>query len=115
VSASGAYAGYVAYHAGPIFASDCTTIEPKDERVLAKFLYYALKARQNEIYQLQVGMGQPHVYAKDLGRIATPVPPIAIQNYLVSQIERDEVVMRAAESVVQHYRPHIEVDPRWPT
>ena len=38
VSASG-YAGYVSYFNKPIFASDCLTIKPKDERVLSAFVF----------------------------------------------------------------------------
>jgi len=43
VSASGAYAGFVAYFDKPIFASDCSTIKPKDKRLLTKFLFYLLR------------------------------------------------------------------------
>ncbi|MEJ5287644.1 MAG: restriction endonuclease subunit S, partial [Bacteroidota bacterium] len=45
VSASGAYAGFINYFKQPIFASDCTTIQTKDENELnSDFLYYVLKS-----------------------------------------------------------------------
>ena len=75
VSASGAYAGYVNYWDMPIFASDCNTIKPKQNYdVDVTFLYSGLKAMQNEIYDLQKGGAQPHVYGKDLEKVLFPLP-----------------------------------------
>lgn len=70
VSASGAYAGFVSYFDEPIFASDCNTIKSKDENiVITKLIYYFLKTIQAEIFELQKGQAQPHVYAEDLSKI----------------------------------------------
>ena len=74
VSGSGAYAGFVAYFDIPIFASDCSTIQPHEENVFAKYLYYFLKGNQHKIYTLQKGIAQPHVYPKDLAKIKIPLP-----------------------------------------
>ena len=78
VSASGAYAGFVSYHDSPIFASDCSTIKPKDDLFLTKFLFALLKSKQEHIYGLQVGAGQPHVYPKDLVNLQIPLPPLSV-------------------------------------
>lgn len=76
VSASGAYAGYVWYHTQKIFASDCSVIRSKKEREIStEFIYNVLKARQSEIYRLQQGAGQPHVYPRDLAKLKIPIPP----------------------------------------
>jgi restriction endonuclease S subunit len=75
VSASGAYAGYVWYHSAPIFASDCSVIQSKDEKKIStEFLYEILKLKQPEIYTLQQGTGQPHVYPRDLMKLKIPLP-----------------------------------------
>ena len=56
VSASGAYAGFVNYFEIPIYASDCTTIQSKDENLLlTRFIYLLLKGKQEEIYAMQRG------------------------------------------------------------
>jgi len=65
ISASGAYAGYVGFHANPIFASDCSTIEENDNYSI-KFIYYHLLRIQNKIYNVQTGGAQPHVHPSDL-------------------------------------------------
>lgn len=74
VSASGAHAGFVSYHNGPIFASDCSTIKPKNDHISTKFLFRLLKSKQAYIYDRQSGTGQPHIYPKDLQGIRVPLP-----------------------------------------
>ena len=114
VSASGAYAGFVNFFDQPIFASDCSTIVPIDDRVIAKFLYRALKAKQSDIYALQVGMGQPHVYPKDLSSFQIPLPSPEVQQDIVAEIDCCQRVVDGARTVVDNYRPKIAIDPGWP-
>ena len=87
VSASGAYSGYVWYHEKSIFASDCSVIKSKDEnRVTTLFLSEVLKMKQQEIYNLQQGSGQPHVYPSDLERIKIPLPSLKKQTEIANRI-----------------------------
>ncbi len=87
VSASGAYSGYVWYHNEPIFASDCSVIKSKDESIVCMdFLSEILKLKQIEIYGLQQGAGQPHVYPGDLVKLNIPVPPTDIQEKITKHI-----------------------------
>ena len=114
VSASGAYAGFVAYFDEPIFASDCSTISCNGEQVLPRFLFRILKYKQDSIYELQVGMGQPHVYPKDIADLQVPLPPLDVQRELVAEIEGYQRVIDGARAVLDGYRPHVPVDPSWP-
>jgi type I restriction enzyme M protein len=114
VSASGAYAGFLAYFDQPIFASDCSTITVKDQRLVPKFLFRLLKSKQQDIYGLQVGMGQPHVYPKDLVALQIPLPPIAVQKQIVAEIEGYQKVIDGARAVLDNYRPHIATHADWP-
>ena len=80
VSASGANAGYVNYWEVPIFASDCNTIYPiESEKVNPIFMYWQLKVIQKQIYKLQKGGAQPHVYGKDLADMQIVQPPMEFQ------------------------------------
>ena len=80
VSASGANAGYVNYWEVPIFASDCNTIYPiKPEEVNQIFMYWQLKVMQKQIFKLQKGGAQPHVYGKDLAGMQIVQPPMESQ------------------------------------
>lgn len=71
ISASGANAGYIAYHDYPIFASDCSTIENSGQYDV-KFIYYALLYHQQELIGMQTGGAQPHIHPKEIGVLMVP-------------------------------------------
>lgn len=114
VSSSGAYSGFVGFHSYPIFASDCFTIEPKnEEEVNIKFLFHLLKARQEQIYDFQEGGGQPHVYPKHFEDFEIPLPPLEIQKEIVAEIEGYQKIIDGAKQVVENYKPTIKINPDW--
>ena len=87
ISGSGAYAGFVAYHKSPIFASDCTTLHIADERnMLNEFLFLFLKSKQSNIYGMQTGGAQPHVYRRDIVKLKVPIPPIFEQKHIIAKV-----------------------------
>lgn len=88
ISASGAYSGYAWYHKSHIFASDCSVVFSKDEnKIYTKYLFEILKLKQNELYNLQQGSGQPHVYPDDIKKIKIPLPLIAKQNEIIKHVQ----------------------------
>ncbi|MCX6800085.1 MAG: restriction endonuclease subunit S, partial [Candidatus Falkowbacteria bacterium] len=88
---SGAYSGFVNYFSEPIFASDSNTIKSKDEnQISTKLIFEFLKSIQSEIYSLQRGQAQPHVYGDDLAKIKIPIPPKDIQEKIMREIEEIE-------------------------
>lgn len=98
VSASGANAGFVNFWEVPIWASDCITIKSKDENeYCTRFLYYLLRIIQDDIYLLQKGSDQPHVYADDLKYLLIPSISHARQIKIldsVSKLEKKEKALR---------------------
>ena len=101
ISASGAYAGFVSYFNEPIFASDCSTIKPKDDKVISRFVFYALRSKQSDIYGLQVGMAQPHVYPKDVALVGIPLPPLEVQRKIVSEIDSERELVDANRQLIK--------------
>jgi len=102
ISASGAYSGYVWYHNYPIFASDCTVVFSKEEsEITTLYLSEILKLKQKEIYNLQQGAGQPHVYARDLEKINIPIPPLKKQKEITNKITviREEAKQLQIEAI----------------
>ncbi|MDA0024645.1 restriction endonuclease subunit S [Brachyspira hyodysenteriae] len=85
ISASGAYSGYVWYHDYPIWASDCNVLQSNNKDINIKYIYIILKLNQNNIYKLQKGTAQPHVYASDIENIPIPIPTIEIQNKIADE------------------------------
>ena len=114
VSASGAYAGFVSIFNMPIYASDCSTISIKDDFININFIYSMLKNKQDDIYRLQKGGGQPHVYPKDLEDIMIPCPPLDIQKEIIAEVERYQKIIDGAKQIVDNWKPTIKVDPKWP-
>lgn len=103
VSASGANAGYVNYWNIPIFASDCNTINTKDKnKFVNEFVYVYLKKNQQTIFEMQKGMGQPHVYDYDINPIEIPKPPITKQNEFAEFVKEKEIeVYKAQQSLLK--------------
>jgi Restriction endonuclease S subunits len=88
ISGSGASAGFVNKWDVPIFASDCSTVEPKDSTQLSEFIYYFLLSKQEYIYKnFRSGAAQPHVYAKDIETIEYPILSMAEQQRIVAKLD----------------------------
>ena len=102
ISASGAYAGYVWYHSGKIWASDCNVLT--SSAINIKFIFFALKYQQQRIYSLQSGGAQPHVYAKDIEKILIPMLPRDKQDEIVkilSLFEQKALIHRQELAALQ--------------
>lgn len=87
ISASGS-AGYVSFHSGPIFASDCSTIGPASNYDL-DFIFFNLALRQEELYRLQTGGAQPHVHPKDFYTIRIGLPETLEEQIEIGKVIRD--------------------------
>jgi len=85
VSASGAYAGYVAYHPHKVWASDCSVVAAK-KNSHTLFIFQLLTHLQNKIYSLQSGGAQPHIYPKDLDTLKVFIPSSAEQQKIASAL-----------------------------
>ena len=97
ISASGASAGYVAIHDGPLFASDCSTIGEADGYTV-DFVYYQLLVNQGVIYKAQTGGAQPHIHAKDLNPIPFFVPPVTEQVAIAEVLRTMDAELTALEA-----------------
>lgn len=91
VSGSGANAGYVNFYKNPIFASDCSTIEAKNNKINIKYVFRAIQAQQSYIYnKLKSGAAQPHVYAKDLIKLKIKLPDLKDQEKICNKLDLAE-------------------------
>jgi type I restriction enzyme S subunit len=85
ISASGANAGFVNIYLEDIWASDCSFISAEWTEYVYYF-YCLLKYRQQELFGLQKGAAQPHVYPKDLQRLEVMLPHSRFLQYFVDAI-----------------------------
>ena len=101
VSGSGASAGFINFYKEPIFASDCSTVEPKNDTVDVSYIYRAMQNLQEYIYtKLKAGAAQPHVYAKDLANLEIPFPPLAEQQRIAGLLDTADLILKQRESAM---------------
>ena len=96
VSASGAYAGFVALYNQPIFASDCSTISESSHYSI-DFIYYYLVFNQNVIYNAQTGGAQPHCYPTDLMTMQIDLPLLEEQRAIAAVLSDMDAEIRPLE------------------
>ena len=76
------------------------------------YLSEILKLKQKEIYGLQQGAGQPHVYPSDLVKLNIPLPPVEIQNRITENIfelrKKSIQLEKEAELVLNDAKNNIE-------
>lgn len=61
-----------------------------------------------------VGGSLSRANPKAVGEIQVPVPPLAIQQEIVAEIEGYQKIIAGAQRVVENYLPRIDVQPDWP-
>ena len=79
-----------------------------------KYLYYALNEAVSEVEEnLHGGVGLVHITKGNLERIKIPLPPLAVQQEIVAEIEGYQKIIEGARQVVENYQPRIEIEPEW--
>ena len=110
ISASGASSGFINYWNEPIWASDCITVKSKNEdKFLTKFIYHLLKIVQTDIYLLQQGADQPHVYPDDVKYICIPAVSVETQRKILSIVEEKENQIRKGIDCLQNEQTIIDI------
>lgn len=113
ISASGAYSGYVWYHTIPIFASDCSVVKSQNEiKCVTEYLFNVLKLKQQELYNLQQGSGQPHVYPSDISKISIPLPDnnnqVEINNHIGEIRSKTKQLEQEAQEILEKAKQEVE-------
>jgi type I restriction enzyme S subunit len=87
-SSSGANAGYISKYKIKTWASDCFSIAPKDiSKVDNDYIFYTLSNIQNNIYELQTGSAQPHMYSSTIENLEIPIPSLRVQQQIVERLD----------------------------
>ena len=104
ISGSGASAGFVYLHDTPIFATDCSVISDSKTYSL-DFLFYILSAKQEDLYKLQTGGAQPHVYPRDIENIEIFIPKDIKEQRAIARVLSDmDSEIQSFESRLAKYR-----------
>jgi len=87
ISKSGASAGFVKFHSGKFWAGDCFTINPKDDTIAIKYIYYYLKLNPTLTTSHTTGTTIPHCKWDDINGISLPLPPLETQQQIVAELD----------------------------
>jgi type I restriction-modification system DNA methylase subunit/restriction endonuclease S subunit len=87
ISKTGSSSGFIAWHEQKFWAADCFTLDVS-EKCNKKFLYYILSTQQDVIYREYQRRGvMPHCYWSDISKISFPLPPLHIQEEIVTALD----------------------------
>ena len=89
-------------------------IRPTKSRLLTRYAFYILWSLEAEIIG-NTGAAFASINKGGIKKLQIPLPPLEVQKEIVAEIEGYQKVIDGARAVVYNYRPHIPIDPAWPT
>jgi type I restriction enzyme M protein len=84
-----------------------------NERALPEYLYCILKQQTQAFVALSGGGGQPNISQQIIKDFEIPLPPLEIQQQIVSEIEGYQKIIDGAKQIVNNYKPTISINPEW--
>ena len=95
--------GYVSSH--------LATIYPRRNKTLSKFVYYLLL--NVDAKQLTADQAYPSLKIGEIAKIKIPLPPLEIQEQIVTELDSYQKIINGAKQVVENYKPTFKIDPKW--
>ncbi|WHO72519.1 N-6 DNA methylase [Rhizobium sp. BT03] len=86
-----------------------------EDRLIPEFLFWTLRSKYQEIRDITGDNQRSGLNIPILKDIEIPLPPLEVQREIVAEVEGYQRVIDGARAVLDNYRPHITVDPKWPT
>ena len=81
---------------------------------LKEYVALLIPKKLQEIEDGTYAVTVKHISGKQISAIEIPLPPLEVQKEIVAEIEGYQAVIDGARAVLDHYRPHIPIDPAWP-
>ena len=88
------------------------------EKISPEWMYFSVTHplfRNWAIRQMTGTGGLQRVPRSVIAEFQIPLPPLEVQRELVAEIDGYQRVIDGARQMVASYRPHIAIDPNWPT
>ena len=82
-----------------------------EEKVLSKYAYHILRCV--DARKITPDQAYPSLRLTHIGNIPIPLPPLAVQRYIVAEIDGYQRVIDGARAVVESWRPRVWVEPGW--
>ena len=88
ISRAGAGAGTIGWHPEKFWATDvCFLAEEKEGGPNIKYIFYAMKAQENELRKHIYGGSMPKIDKAYLWKMPIPIPPVEIQEKIVKTLD----------------------------
>ncbi|MFO0477890.1 MAG: N-6 DNA methylase [Bacteroidota bacterium] len=84
-----------------------------NEKAIPEYLYCILKQQTQAFVALSGGGGQPNISQQIIKDFEIPLPPLEIQQQIVTEIEGYQKIIDGAKQIVHHYKPTITINPDW--
>ena len=82
-------------------------------KVLPDYLLFVLSEKVKEFKKQSQGTTIQGITKEQLRRVQIPLPPLAVQQEIVAEIEGYQKIIEGARQVVENYQPRIELEPEW--
>lgn len=107
--------GATSYYKGKFEAYQRTYVLSDFKDVSARYLFFILSnsLKKNVSGQKQ-GNTMPYIKLGMLQNFELPLPPLEIQEQIVSELENYQQIISGANQIVDNFFPSIEYDPEWP-
>ena len=105
--------GYFSYEM-PAAVNEHVFIIRANDTVLPYYLYVTIRSSAFQELLKPYIKGIIGGVSREIGNIEIPLPPLEVQREIVAEIEGYQRVIDGARAVVENYRPHIAIDPKWP-
>ncbi len=109
ISQGGASAGYVNFIKVPFWAgAHCFVIKPNSDNLNKRFLYHYIKGQEFFIQQCQQGAGIPSVNSDKIKKLLIPLPPLSIQQEIVSVLDSFTTLIDKMKKEVEMRKKQME-------
>ena len=87
---------------------------PVETKVLKKYLYLVLEKETERMKAENTnGSTMLHLTKEGIEQLQIPLPPLSIQQQIVSEIEGYQKIIDGAKQIVNNYKPTISINPDW--
>lgn len=97
-------------------SSEFFVLRPNPDRVLSDYIYRLISTdafiEQGKTKMTGTG-GLQRIPRDFISSYSIPLPPLAVQEEIVTEIESYQKIIDGARQVVENYKPTIKIDPTW--
>jgi type I restriction enzyme M protein len=100
---------------GVIIGGDINIVRTKNKFILSDYLALLISnpPLKLELAKYAKGANILHLSNSDLKILQFPLPPLEVQQEIVSQLDIYQKIIDGAKQVVDNYKPEIKIDPEW--